>query len=59
MVISSNMNASSTKIWFIDLAQAIRLILAKLLHGFLAKITTRVATHPAGTRGRRIDNLSA
>jgi hypothetical protein len=58
MVISSDMNASLTKIGFLDLAQAIRLILAKLLHGFLAKITTRVAAHPARTRGRRIDHLA-
>ena len=50
---------SSTKIWFSDFAYTIRLILAKLLQGFLAEIPTRIAAHPAGTRGRRIDHLSA
>lgn len=37
----------------------IRLIPAKLLHGFLAEMPARIAAHPAGTRGRRIDHLAA
>ena len=52
------MAVSLTEIGFSDFAYTIRLILAKLLHRFFSKIPTRIAAHPAGTRGRRIDHFA-
>lgn len=59
MVISSNIMASSTKIWFSDFAYTIRLIMAKLLQSFLAEIFARIPAHPAGAWGWRIYDFTA
>jgi hypothetical protein len=50
--------SSLAKIRFPD-TFAIRLILAKLLHGFLTEMPPWITAHPAGTWGRRIDCLTA
>lgn len=48
---------SLAKIGFPD-AFAVRLVLAKLLHGFFTEIPARIAAHPAGAGSWRIDHLA-